>query len=136
MSYDIGIGTCIAIQDRIVVVRLDRAMVPRLVPTELWARVPAHLWIARELCSSRRPLSVGQEVCLDSAAVGRAGSAQIDLGRGTRFTVELEALVRDMEPALAAPAASAPPLQSTPRVWQTPRTHYVAGGRSALSRFR
>lgn len=108
MTYDIGIGSCIAIDGDVVLVKLDSVMVKRLVPDAPWRKSgTSTLTLSRVLCSVRRKPEVGGEVYLDHAALTRTAPGRLDLnGDGVLLPVDLRHLLDNLHPQEApAPAA-------------------------------
>ena len=69
MSYDIAMGLCSAVEELTVVVRLESAMLKRLLPEHPWRRNGVSLLrLPRSICSSGRVPTVGQELYVDHAA--------------------------------------------------------------------
>ncbi|HUD41948.1 MAG TPA: hypothetical protein VMR06_08115 [Dokdonella sp.] len=100
MTYDIGIGSCIAINGEAVLVKLDSVMVKRLVPGSPWRKSgTSTLTLNRALCSPRRKPEVGSEVYLDRATLTRAAPGKLDLtGDGTLLPVDLRLLLDNLDP--------------------------------------
>jgi len=106
MSYDIGIGLCTGIKGREVSVGLDSAMLGKLRPGSPWLKSgTSSLIFDSRLCSTNRPLNVGEEVYLSSAAIESKTAATLDLA-GTSESVDLRALLRGLNP-MPAPAPAA-----------------------------
>ena len=108
MSYDIGIGSCIAIDGDTVLVKLDSVMVKRLVPTSPWRKSgTSTLTLDRALCSVQRKPAIGSEVYLDHAALTRTARGKLDLyGDGVLQPVDLSQLLDNLHPQ-PAPTPSA-----------------------------
>jgi hypothetical protein len=108
MSYDIGIGLCAAIEGAHITVKLDSAVVSKLIPKQPWRKSGTSLLqFKSDLCSPRRPPEVGSEVYLDSSALAKNAPASLDLaGNGVLTRVDLRMLMNDLNP-LPAPTAAA-----------------------------
>ena len=90
MSYDIGIGLCAGIEGANVVVKLDSAVVSKLIPKQPWRKSGTSLLqFKSDLCSARRPPEVGSEVYLDSAALTKnAPVGKLTISRPKQLTIE------------------------------------------------
>ncbi|TKR33224.1 hypothetical protein FCE95_02630 [Luteimonas gilva] len=108
MSYDIGIGLCTAIDGQEVSVGLDSAMLSKLSPGASWRKSgTSSLRFDIRLCSTKRPLKVGDEVYLDSAAIEKKATAMLDMaGVAELVRVNLHELVRGMDPMPAPQPAT------------------------------
>ena len=108
MSYDIGIGLCAGIEGVNIIVKLDSAVVSKLIPKQPWRKSGTSLLqFKSDLCSPRRPPEVGSEVYLDSAALTKNAPASLDLaGNGTLMKVDLRTLMSNLNP-MPAPSAAA-----------------------------
>ncbi|TWI00997.1 hypothetical protein IP90_02619 [Luteimonas cucumeris] len=108
MGYDIGIGLCAGIDGANVVVKLDSAVVSKLIPKQPWRKSGTSLLqFKSDLCSARRPPEVGSEVYLDSAALTKNAPASLDLaGNGSSMRVDLRALLSNLDPQPAPVAAA------------------------------
>jgi hypothetical protein len=108
MIYDIGIGRCSAIEGDLIFVRLDALIAKRIAPESPWNRSGTSvLRLRRDLCSERRPPSVGEELFLDSATLTRAAPAEFDLlGNGRFRDVDLRIVLTSMTPIASAPLPS------------------------------
>lgn len=103
MSYDIGIGICMAIEASRVSVKLDSAMVSRLIPGTPWRRSGTSLLhFDAGLCSERVPPEVGSEIYLGRERIGARATAALDVnGDGRLKTVSLQQLLHGLDPAPA-----------------------------------
>lgn len=111
MNYDIGIGSCAAIEANIIGVKLDSVMVSRLLPDQPWRKSGTSvLRINANVCSARRPPEVGAEVYLDRAALSKDSAGTLDLvGDGVTVPVKLLRLLLDLDPE---PSPAAPTTKS------------------------
>lgn len=108
MSYDIGIGICAAAEGDTVDVRLDSAMLSRLVPNQQWRRSGTSLLrLPARLCSQKRPPTMGSEVYLPHTALAKTAKALLDAEGDGRFVpVDLAVLARGPQPnVVETPAA-------------------------------
>jgi len=107
LMFDIAVGKCESIDQSSVTVRLDSAIVSRLIPGRAWSRSGTSiLKISLRLCSERRPPKVGSETFLQREALLRNPLASLDLlGDGEFTPVRLRSLGTDTDPQLpeAAP---------------------------------
>lgn len=109
MAYDIGIGICTAIEPSRVAVKLDSAMVSKLIPGQPWRRSGTSLlYLDPGLCSERKPPEVGSEIYLGRERIGARATAALDVnGDGRLKTVSLQRLLHDLDPGPAPrPAAT------------------------------
>jgi hypothetical protein len=104
MTYDIGIGRCTEIHEDTVVVKLESVMVQRLSPDQPWQRSGTSLLrLKRHLCSTLRPPQPDQELYVDRDALSKRSMASLDLmGNGAMITVDLRALLNDLNPQPSA----------------------------------
>lgn len=109
MGYDIGIGICTAIDAAQVTVKLDSAMVSKLVPGRPWKRSGTSLLhLPSDLCSARKPPEVGSEIYLGRDRLGARAQASLDInGDGRVKTVDLRQLLQDLDPNPAPRAGTA-----------------------------
>lgn len=106
MGYDIGIGLCTHIKGREISVGLDSAMLGKLRPGSPWLKSgTSSLTFDSRLCSTKRPLNVGEEVYLSAAAIEKKAAATLDLA-GASENVDLRVLLHGLEP-MPAPAPTA-----------------------------
>lgn len=106
MAFDIGIGSCAALEGEHVLVKLDSAMVSKLVPGQPWRRSgTSMLRLDRAQCSVKRPPAVGSEVWLEVATLAKATPAWLDLaGDGEFKRIDLRSLLHDLDPQVAPKA--------------------------------
>ena len=104
MTYDIGIGRCAEVNDDTVVVKLESVMVKRLSPDQPWQRSGTSLLrLNRNLCSSTRPPERDRELYVSRAALSKRTMAALDVaGNGTTVSVDLRALLNDLDPQPSA----------------------------------
>ncbi len=100
MGYDIGIGLCMSADAGVVAVKLDSAMVSKLVPGRGWKRSGTSLLrFAPAVVSDRRPPRAGEEVYLARESIERHPQAELDLdGDGHLVAVDLRRLLDGLDP--------------------------------------
>ena len=100
MSYDIAMGLCAEVDDENVVVKLESAMLKRLLPQHPWQRNGTSLLrLRRSACSAVRVPQVGQEVYLDRTALASRSEGMLDLGGdGKLVAVDLRKLLDGLDP--------------------------------------
>lgn len=111
MAYDIGIGICTAIEPSRVAVKLDSAMVSKLIPGHPWRRSGTSLlYLDPDLCSERKPPEVGSEIYLGRERIGARATAALDInGDGNLKKVSLQHLLDGLAPGPAPQPAKARP---------------------------
>lgn len=100
MGYDIGIGLCISTDAAGVAVKLDSAMVSKLVPGRGWKRSGTSLLrFAPAVLSDHRPPRVGEEIYLARESIADHPDAELDLeGDGHPVPVDLRRLLDGLNP--------------------------------------
>jgi hypothetical protein len=100
--FDIAVGRCESIENKTVTVKLDSAIVSRLVPGHPWRTSgTSRLKLDIELCSLRSPPVVGAETFLQREALLRNPAASLDLlGDGNYTSVRLKSLGANTEPEM------------------------------------
>ena len=79
MAFDIGIGKCRSITNDTVDVWVDSSVVRRILPDVAWKQAGISvLRIPQTVCSTVRPLVVGEEVFLGSDALNAKSFGQLD----------------------------------------------------------
>ena len=109
MGYDIGIGICSLVEPAHVTVRLDNAMVSKLLPGRPWHRSGISvLRFDRRLCSARHAPAVGSEIYLEHDRIAAHAQATLDVdGTGAPERIDLGLLLVGMDPDPPAHAAAA-----------------------------
>lgn len=121
--FDIAVGRCESIEKKTVTIKLDSAIVSRLVPGHPWRTSgTSRLKVDIDLCSERRPPAVGSETFLQREALLRNPGASLDLlGDGNYTSVRLKSLGTDSEPETSDSGAKA--------AWgERPRSKWSKGG--------
>ncbi|MCL6711457.1 hypothetical protein M8R20_31150 [Pseudomonas sp. R2.Fl] len=113
MAFDIGIGKCRSITDDTVDVWVDSSVVRRILPDVAWKQAGISvLRIPQTVCSTVRPLVVGEEVFLGSDALNAKSFGQLDFhGNGDFSRVGLGKLVPVLD-------ESQPPPPSRKNSWR------------------
>lgn len=122
--FDIAVGRCESIDNGTVTVKLDSAMVSRLVPGHPWRTSgTSRLKLDIGVCSERRPPAVGAETFLQREALLRNPPGSLDLlGDGDYVAVRLKVLGTDTEPEAGTNTA----IKTT---WgERPRSRWSKGG--------
>lgn len=101
MSYDIGIGVCATLADAKVTVKLDSAMVSKLIPHRPWRQSGTSLLrLDAKNCSPNKPLAVGSEVYVSHDRLEKATPASLDVeGDGAWQPVDLQSLLSGGTPS-------------------------------------
>lgn len=108
-TFDIAVGKCEAIDKSTVTIRLDSAIVSRLVPGHPWRTSGTSvLRLDIRLCSESRPPEIGRELFLQREALLRNPRASLDLlGDGQFAPIRLRAIGDNTDPEAMQPAAKA-----------------------------
>lgn len=102
MNFDIAIGPCLSVDEHFAVVKLDGAMLRKLLPGEVFAvQINARLRVPLSICSTRRPPREGQELFLDYEKACDGAETTLDpRGRGEYADIDIRLLTNGIEPAV------------------------------------
>lgn len=108
MSFDIGIGKCIAVSRDTVDLHADISVVHKYFPDLPWQRQGTSvLRVPVSCCSTLRKPEVGEEVYLSEQSLGRNQKGWLDaLGDGSFESVSLSRIVDGMSPGESPPSAA------------------------------
>ncbi|MBD9438009.1 hypothetical protein IB223_18065 [Pseudoxanthomonas sp. PXM03] len=108
MAFDVGIGKCRSVSSDSVEVWVDGSIVRRLVPETKWQRDGISvLHVPSKLCSARHPLTVGEEVFLDTGLINANSVGKLDVAGGGEFAkARLSMLVPTIDPTPTPPQPS------------------------------
>lgn len=106
-TFDIAVGKCETIDKGTVTIRLDSAIVSRLVPGHPWRTSGTSvLRLDIRLCSESRPPEIGRELFLQREALLRNPRATLDLlGDGQFVPIRLRAIGDNTDPEILQPAS-------------------------------
>lgn len=103
MSFDIGIGKCIAISKGTVELHVNNSVVRKFFPRLPWQREGTSvLRVPAACCSEVRRPAVGGEVFLDHGALAQSQKGWLDIdGSGSFKAVDLSSIADGMAPGPA-----------------------------------
>jgi len=104
LSFDIGIGKCIAISGSTIELHVDNSVVHKFFPRLPWQREGTSvLRVPANCCSATRQPQVGEEVFLNHATLSQSHKGWLDVeGNGNFEAVNLSSIVTGMSPGQAA----------------------------------